>query len=446
MIAALLALVPLFQSDPELERLGTSFLAEVVARGPAPSSSRLPEEARFMEQLAELHHRVRLGGFEVWIPKATQSSDASFGRGLDPRDARPWARQLIELERTWFDHLDIDGDQRAELDAAFEKIRAQVESLGTGDIAPPDAELDAAHLSVGRVFPHATATRPPVLIIAPTRAHFLGLFGAAGLGVPTQQHRLWTPGLRRNVFAWLFWEVLALPLEEAIHDDVRTLIAARHDDAQILETIVHRCSHLLAERAIPAAPEWFIEGLAMHDTISLTGDDDSLCTGFSQRERIQGGAAAFEWIEANMSPYREGAASRWFDKELKPDREGWFEIHDLDTGRSGLRLRGPFLGARAHIPDTVVSGPKGLQNGYAEFFRAYSGAFVHYLSQLRVGTRPVTKWLIGFMRDPERLKTVSEQELAPVGLRMITMKTLGLSDDPERDLEAAFTRWLQTGK
>jgi len=446
-VTALLLLSPLAgareaRQELPFEPLGTAFLAEVESRAPAPSSARLAAEAVFIELLGALHHRVDLGGMQIWIPRRAQSQDGSFGGGFDPRDARPWARELIELERVWFDHLDLTGDVRAERLAALARVAEHVESLGTGEIPPADAELAAARLLLASTFPHPTAARAPILIIAPARAHLVGLFGAAGLAVPGQRQRLWNDGLRRNAFAWLFFEVLVIPLDEPLADEAPSLVAARNEQALILETIVHRGSHLLSERVIPAAPDWFIEGLALHDTIVLTGDDDSLCTGFSQRERIRGGAAAFEWIDANMSPYREGAATRWFDKQLRPDDDGWFAIHDLDRGGPGLRLPGPFLGQRAVIPDTVRDGPAGLQRGYAEFFRAYCAAFVHWLSLERVGDRSVLRWLIRFMRDPQRLRALSEPELAPVGLRMITMKTLGESDDPERDLEAAFAVWL----
>jgi hypothetical protein len=445
MIAGLLLAVPLLQELP-FETLGSAFLEEVDARAPAPSSARLPEEALFLERLAGMHHKLSLGGVELWVPRVACSAGGSFGKGLDPRDARPWARELIELERLWFEHLDLEGDALAANEAALARIARFVESLGTNDVPAPDGGLDAALLEIVRPFPHPAVARPPVLIVAPSRAHMVALFGAAGLAVPAQRDRLWVDGLSRFAFSWLFWEVLVVPLETAVDADTGTLISSRHEDQTILETIVHRSSHMLSERVIPQAPQWFLEGLALDDTIRVTGDDDSLCTGFSQRERIYGAVTDLEWLDANKSPYREGAASRWFDKELKPDKEGWFTIYDLDTGRSGLQLQGPFLGAGARTPATVVSGPKGLQRGYSEFFRAYSAAFVHWLELQRVGGRSVRHWLIEFVRDPERREMVSDEELAPVALRMITMKTLGESDDPERDLEAAFIVWLREGR
>jgi hypothetical protein len=423
------------------EELGVALLAEADARGAAKRPAVSADDvAAVLERLEVLHHRLDLGAIELWTPVVVLEPGGSLGKAFDPRGAQRWALELIELQRRWLGHLDLADEAMAERQAALDRI---AEWAG-GDLREEGEEegLTAARGLMLRTFRNDLVPRPPTFVIAPTRTHMVGLFGAAGIVNPEDRGRLWNEGLRGNAFAWLGYEVLAIPLEAGPDVGSTTLVASRLEADLVLETIVHRGSHVLSERTVPLAPEWLREGLALFDTIELVGDDDSLCTGFSQRERLLIGLAYHEWVDANQSPFREGAASRWFEEELRPDGKGLFVIYDINRGKPGAHVAGPFFGPRREIPAEVLAGGDGLRRGYAEFHRAYCATFVRWLSQQRVGDHEVLTWLIQFVGDPQRQKVVSVEDLVPVGLRMITMKTLGESDDPERDVEAAFIRWL----
>ena len=423
------------------EELGVTLLAEADARGAAARTAVSADDAAaILDRLEVLHQRIDLGAVELWLPEVVLEPDGSLKRRFSSHAVQRWALELIELQRRWFGQLELVGEALAEHRAAADRIAVWVQGGAREQDETPELRADRA-LLLG-TFGSDVAPRAPTLVIAPTRSHFVALFGAAGIVNPQARNRLWSEALRDNAFAWLGFEVLAIPLEAGPDVGSSSLVATRFEADLVLETIVHRGSHVLSDRVVPLAPEWFKEGLALHDTIELVGDDDSLCTGFSRRERLLLGVVYEEWIDANHSPYREGAASRWYEDELRPDEDGRILIHDLSRAKPGIWIAGPFLGQRREIPGEVLAGGEGLRLGYAEFYRAYCATFVRWLSEQRVGARPVLTWLIQFVRDPARQRVVCAEDLVPVGLRMITMKTLGESDDPERDVEAAFVRWL----
>jgi len=442
MMAAALLGIP-WQSGARLpfEELGVTLLAEADARGAvAREPVSKDDAAATLDRLEVLHHCIDLGAMELWIPEVALDASGSLRKGLGAREAEHWAFELIELQRRWLDLFEPADDRRAELSAAIDRIEAWVEHGSREKDDTPELRADRALLL--STFRNEEVPRAPILMIAPTRPHFIGLFGAAGIVNKYDRNRLWSEGLRSNAFAWLAYEVIVIPLEAGPDVGATTLVAPRLEADLVLETIVHRGSHMLSGRAVPLAPEWFREGLAIHDTIGLVGDDDSLCTGFSQRERLLIGVAYHQWVDANHSPYREGAAVRWYVEELRPDEEGRFQIHDLDRSKPGIRVPGPFLGPVSEIPEEVMASGEGVRRGYAEFYRAYCATFVHWLSEQRVGDHSVLTWLIQFVSDPARQRVVPPGQLVPMGLRMITLKTLGESGDPGRDIEAAFDQWL----
>jgi len=437
--------------EPPFEDLGRAFLEALGA--PAEPLRAAPAERgpAFLALLRGRYHALDLGAFELWIPRRALGATGALGPGLEPRAARGWARDLLALQRFWVELLLPRGAERAARLADLEALGAWAATLDRAPSADPAGpagapELERARAELRALFASPQGCGTPALLIATTRRQLVSLTSAAGLLFAAERERLWDRQVRAVGYTNPFWEVVAISLESGPEPGSDGLVGAPYTPGDVAATVVHRGAHILIERVLPAGPQWVREGLALEAGIEITGNDDSPCTGFWSRDQMANVLWLPYWLEADASPYREGPAASWFERELRPDRQGRFPIWDLDRSKVALHLSGPFLGGRAvertTPPDEVLAAGRGVERGYAEFQRAYSAACVHWLSLQRVGDRPVLSWLVEFLRDTRRHAGLRPQQLVPTGLQMITLKTFGRSDDPERDLEAAFGRWL----
>ena len=87
-------------------------------------------------------------------------------------------------------------------------------------------------------------------------------------------------------------------------------------------------------------------------------------------------------------------------------------------------------------------GPKGLKEGFAEFFRAYCGAFAVFLAGLEADGLPLLDASMRLLRERGgQWDGRPTQDLEQV-LHQLCGRTLGESLDPGRDLEGRFQAWL----
>jgi hypothetical protein len=288
------------------------------------------------------------------------------------------------------------------------------------------------------------------VLVAPSRAHYLALIGAAGLHVPNIRHDLWTDKARRSPSKALSHTMVLLALVFGPPQD-----GGPPFEEQQIDEVTHRMyathafSHQLSNSLLPTAPRWFTEGLALLDTVRVTGSDETLCAGYAGRSPTLWDGwqtlpeSLFVFTRIERSPYRTGGSSDLFIDELRTARveRGW-EILDLDRSRVALVARGPFLGDAARLPDEAVIGPKGLKEGFAEFFRGYCGAFAAWLEGVDADGAP----LLDRTMQALRVRSATwdgrpTQDLEDV-LHELTGLALGGSLDPERDLEGRFQTWL----
>lgn len=436
--------------------LGSAYLELADARAETAISAR--GDWRLYQRLEPLHRIVRVGVIEVWVPELTLDGEGQAGKGLDLSSVRPYAEQMLALQRHWLAQTGLRGAELARHEAALEVIGAWVAQLD-GQALP---EIENATYRATRVIEtwfqkdvaQAGEELPErdfelVMILAPNRAHYFGLLGAAGLVLEQRRDTYWNPAARRSVNQWLTFECLAVAMSLGPNSEYDPPLADSAMDSDALsQQMIHAASHLLSNRVMFGVPSWFREGLAIRDTVSLTKDDDTLCSGYSESRSaaysIPALAALLPFLEIDLSPYRDGPAQDYFVKLLRPNDKGEFTIHDLDLGKRAFTVSGPFLDRDDRMPDAVFKGSQGIRRGFAEFMRAYSAAFVQFLSEQQLADRSVLAWTIEFVR--QRRLDVNQEDLLPTALRMVTMKTLGESGDPERDLEAAFNAWLGTRK
>ena len=448
-------LAPLGPQTPEdlpFARLGAALLEATAEReGPekAPSAS---VEVNFLRRLEPLCARVDLGALELWLPRRTVGTEGALGEARVAREWKPISQALVELERRWCDDLgEFEGARGEETARALETLlgwlrRAPAKSWP----AAGAAELAAAR-AVRSALLDAPDAAPLAMLLAPDRAHFLALIGAAGLFDPNQRQALWLPAARRSLQQPLSPSLIAMALHWGpMGTGDSPYLGLPLDPGVLRQHVVHGGSHLLSNRLLPTAPVWLQEGLALLDTVSLAGGDETLCSGYSGRPPTlfdgwrEVPSAFFAYTRMESSPYRTGGSADLFVDELrKARRREGFAVLDLDRGQVGLLSAGPFLATTARVPDEARIGPHGLKEGFAELFRAYCGAFAAWLSERDADGQALLRRTLRALRARGHDWDGSAGEDLPEVLLELTGRSLGDSLDPARDLEGEFQAWLQ---
>jgi hypothetical protein len=406
-------------------------------------------ETRVELRLRPLHERLRLGGVELWIPKRVLDDRLVPRPGPAAKDVAAMAGNLVELQREWLDRTGAGG---AELEVAagalsvLERFARELRRFGER------ADVAQARVRVEELFfrsPVAETSHAPILILAPTRAQYIGAIGAAALLAPRERGRLCAESARRGTSASLAPRVSVIAWTTG-----RAGERASPLDDELLEpeeahqNLVHAASHVLAAVLVPSSPAWFGEGLAIGDTIATLGADETLCTGAAELSagsgytHMGGGAGILLWVTRHKSPYRGGASARHF---LEPLRAAWsregFQVLDLDTVLPSYRVEPPLLGDGAGTPERVARGSDGSRKGFAELYRAYCAAVVHWMGRRELADG--RSLLASLCSALSRIPYAPGQTSSPLYQLALSTSgsTLGVAGE-ENDLEAQFVAWL----
>lgn len=404
-------------------------------------------------RLAPLHCRVRLGALELWLPEKSLNDRLAARSGPELRDFTRLATDLVELERGWIERLPGAPEDRARAHEAADALARWAATL-VGD-ALPEVSEDArtARVNLERFFHRRELDeRAPamVLIVAPTRAQFLGLLGAAATVEPSRAATLRTERQRRAASCQIAPGVVVLA-QSSVGDGERASptkdIAL--DPDELRQANLHAASHLLGVVLTPAAPAWWSEGIALCDTIATCGADETLCTGVADTNPLAAVPTSgtpleiLLWVTRHKSPFRGGASRTHFVETLASSlsSEG-LALLDLDRMEAAGRIPPTLLGERAPLPALVVAGTPGVKKGHAELYRAWCGGFVHWLSTQRQKNDTLLDALCRELArmpwEPGRSRSMLH-ELC----KQTCGRTLGASDDPALDLEAAFAASLR---
>jgi hypothetical protein len=449
-LAAALALAPLPQGgDLPFERLG-QVLLEAAAQSAAPARSS-SQQLEVLGRLAPLHTALDLGAVELWVPLHTATSEGELEDAPWPREWKAVAELAVGLERRWCAALgELEGAAGEETERALDALESAVRR-GTQKSRPEslDACGEQARALRAKLL-GGPGSKPLVIVLAPERAQYLAVIGAAGLIAPNLRHGAWTETARRGLVQALGPSVALVALSYGPRREGESPFLDQDLDLPTLrQNVVHGASHMLCNRLAPSAPDWMHEGIVLVDTVALCGADETLCSGYGGRQPTifddlrEVPQAFLIFTRSESSPFRSGASADLFRDALKAARaEDGFRVLDLDRGTEGLIARGSFLGSTALVPPGVLQGPKGLKEGFAEFFRAYCGAFVAWLGAPREDGPP---WLERALRELRaRAPKWSAQQAPQLHeiLREITGLELGEWTDPELDLEARFVHHL----
>ncbi|MCC6409532.1 MAG: hypothetical protein IT453_20405 [Planctomycetes bacterium] len=447
------------------EALGQALIAAADARrGGEPTTEGDDPEVLFLRRIEPLHQRVRLGAIELWVPAVTITCELELGPALPLAQVAPIAKAALKLERQWTELAGLDGGDAARAKKAFTRIEAWANSLSAPRLAESTPELVAEHEWLSACFrrdPSNSKSRGKekpfglVMLLAPDRAHYLALLGAAGVLDGRFQKWFWDPSGRRSAGTPLYRGSCLVPLSYGPNTDDGPHCESHPLEPQDrVQLAIHTLSHTVTSNVTPVAPTWFAEGLALFDTIRATGGDETLCTGVREQTQTmmqlgpgntaRGPAGMLVWVTREASPYRDGSSPRFFLKELAAARDAkrGFAILDLDAGKVAQYERGPLLGARAVLPDSIVTAPDGVKKGFAEFFRAYCAAFVDYLFETKLKNDRLLHLVLAELQT----RTYDASQEAPDDLLEALEKWTNKSLDPTSagtdSVERAFGEWL----
>jgi hypothetical protein len=457
MLASLLVCALLAPSCPQgsdaqlCEFLGQRLLGMADAAGvPAlANDARATGEQRLLARLEGLHARVDLGLIEIWLPRVGCDGRGEPAQFTYPRIWIELAESVLAIQGSWSARL-AAGSPKSAGKSAVAVLERWTRKAGVNLKLPQPAPVQDAAVAL-RTQLAAPKDMRMYLVLAPTRAQYLALIGASGVQIPKYQKILWQSAIGRSGNTYIASRALAIALTGGPQSDAESVVSDRELEHQsVVQGGAHAGSHLVSSALIPGAPLWFTEGVALLDCVGAVGADETLCAGYSGRKALAedslsntaGGILFYTRIES--SPYRTGGSSDLFVDELRKARvSDGFRILDLDTSREGLVIAGPFLGEDVRVPGAIDSGPRGLKEGYAEFFRAYCGAFAAFLNEQVIDKGNLLDCTLSEMQRRSAAGPGGNAASLTVVLRELTGKGLGASLDPEQDLEGAFDAWLK---
>lgn len=395
-------------------------------------------------RLAPIHDRLLLGAFELWAPLKLADAKGKVRDGVKPKDLQSRAAALLRLQEHWLARAGADGDRLETTRDATVKLREWFDSLRSFPHAPRGASVEQANDVLGQLFgqPMRSGNRL-TLIHAPTRAQYIGVLGARGVLDESRQKDLWTLVNARAPYAALLdGATVSATTWSPVDEHAALMDELPMQPAESAEWFAHVAAHKLAYWLAPTSPTWFLEALAIDSTIAVCGADETVCTGCRELDEAPMWLledSPLGYVTRDRSPYRGTSAKRFLKPlraALKP--EG-FVILDLETEKPGPIVGELLLGERTEIPAEVRAGPEGVRKGYAEFYRAYCAAFVHYLETEHPGALAL---LIRKLREVPVERRLDHSPLHRTVAKELG-RTLGQNTDPSKDFEAAFRAWLR---
>lgn len=379
-----------------------------------PMEGRTPAEISF-EELLERHYALaQLGAIDVRIPREFLDDKGVVDDFKDALSAVLLTHQL------WLDWMGAPAAEGAKAKADIAEVLKFLKSAkagtgaakherffdalaGSAGVAPALERLREGFRSGSALGATPLSTRTQVLVLAPTREHFMQLAGVLGQRQEGARSLYWNDGLANwTEFGWQETQVIALqypPIKpnlanfsEGVAMDSREPTGLQQNVAQ--RAAVTLCWHTFGNN-LDAAFETAIGQVAV---IELYGENNTRSggsgrsnstdgiTAFIPGGRSEGGALPPNNAE---SLWREGGGKDYFVKVLKEGQKAgaksgaktkeeklvYFQLRSDDTSKRTF-VRAPFFGSAAQGKELP---PPEFLTDYLEFFRAYKSCFLHWL-------------------------------------------------------------------
>ena len=421
------------ETDFDFESLSNEYLAEHELTGLVSGFSGALDSAAFL--------RVELGSFDIRFPADALGDDGAVD------ELREAAQAFVDLQRAWFDWRAADppGEQIEEdwktLSKWIKSWTASRMRRCEGGDASLYEQLGAKDKVLSAQSRLRELTRPPketieavgdlnVIVIAPTRKHFLQFAAVAGQLEKGQRKDLWQDDVLKHTLAWVGWTQITATRESVFPvDRTRPFAGKRMNDRDktgLAQYMTDRGAALLLRKEFfrhgthffeetlgtnlviasvgknglrsgewkleyktsgskTEAYERFVPGAASDGTLPKRLAGPGIMTGSAveiSRYRSNDGVEFF--VDPLRTGQKLGAKRAFKDKEhpLRLDKIAHFELYSFEANEAGF-VSAPFLGTAAIDKELP---PLQFLDDYEDFFRAYRSAFVHWLQTRAAGS------------------------------------------------------------
>lgn len=440
-----------------------------------PVEGRTPAEVSF-EELLETHYALaQVGAIDVRVPREFMDD-----KGL-VEDFKDSLAAVLATHQLWLDWIGAPAAEATKAKADIAEVLKFLKTAKAGAGAVKHERFfDAFSGSAGLVpalerlrdgFRSGTTlgltplgTRTQVLVLAPTREHFMQLAGVLGQRQEGARSLYWNDGLANwTEFGWQETQVIALlypPIKpnlknfsEGVAMDAREPTGLQQNVAQ--RAAVTLCWHTFGNSLDPAI-ETAVGQVAV---IELYGENNTRSGGSGRSNSTDGITAFIPGGNSNggvlpptnaESGWRQGGGKDYFVKVLKDaqklgaksgakskeEKLVYFQLKSDDTSKRTF-VRAPFFGSAAQGKELP---PPEFLTDYLEFFRAYKSCFLHWLKDESTGKDAGSKG-----KFAQLLKQVAEAGSA-AGFEELVAEVyavpLAAADLSKDNLELRFLAWL----
>ncbi len=440
-----------------------------------PVEGRTPAEVSF-DELLEAHYALaQVGAIDVRVPREFLGDKGIVDDCKDALSA------VLATHQLWLDWIGAPAAEAAKARADIAEVQKFLKSAKAGAGAERHERFLEAFSGAAGVHPALDrlrdgfrsgallgvtplSARTQVLVLAPTREHFMQLAGVLGQRQEGARSLYWNDGLANwTEFGWQETQVIALqypPIKPNLKNFGEGVAMDAREPSGLLQNVAQRAAVTLCWHTFGNALDPAIEtAIGQIAVIELYGENNTR-SGGSGRSNSTDGITAFipgGRSEGGVLPpnnaeslWREGGGKDYFLKALKEGQKAgakggartkeeklfYFQLRSDDTSKRTF-VRAPFFGSAAQGKELPT--PEFLTD-YLEFFRAYKSCFLHWLRMESAAKPEASKAQLAAL-----LREVAEAGSA-VGFEELVLEVyklpLSASDLTKDSLEQRFLVWL----
>lgn len=442
-----------------------------------PVEGRGAADVSFDELLEKHYALAQIGAIDVRIPREYLEDKGSVD---DFKDA---VAAVLATHQLWLDWIGAPASEASKARADIAELLKFLKTAKAGTSAAKSERFFEAFSGGSSLTPALErlrdgfrsgallgvtplTTRTQVLVLAPSREHFMQLAGVLGQRQEGARSLYWNDGLANwTEFGWQETQVIALqypPIKPNLKNFSEGVAMDAREPTGLLQNVAQRaavtlCWHTFGN-ALDAAFETAVGQVAV---IDLYGENNTRSggsgrsnstdgiTAFIPGGRSEGGALPPNNAE---SLWRDGGGKDYFLKALKEGQKAgakggakskeerlyYFQLRSDDSSKKTF-VRAPFFGSAAQGKELP---PPEFLTDYLEFFRAYKSCFLHWLREKSTPKPDASR-----AKFAELLRQVAEAGSA-AGFEELVSEVyaipLSAADLSKDSLEQRFLAWLAT--